>query len=280
MTWRQKKEKIFRSSCIAFSWVAVLILVWLLSTIFQDGWDSLRPSFFTNFPSRRASEAGIYASIIGSLWVIILTALFSVPVGVFTALYLEEYSPRNRWTDLVQINIATLSGMPSIVYGLLGLAIFVRGFGLDRSILAASLTMSLLVLPMIVIASQGAIRAVPNALREAAFALGARRYQVVFGQVLPAALPGIMTGIILAISRAMGESAPLILIGALNYMAFVPTGPMDAFTVLPVQIFNWAGRPQAEFHSLAAAGIIVLIVMLFALNFTAVLIRQRYQRYK
>jgi phosphate transport system permease protein len=162
----------------------------------------------------------------------------------------------------------------------LGLAIFVRLFGFDRSLLAGSLTMSLLVLPTIIIASQGAIRAVPQTLRQAAYALGARRYQVVFGQVLPAATPGIMTGIILAISRAMGESAPLILIGALSYVAFVPKTMMDSFTVLPVQIFNWAGRPQEEFHAIAAGAILVLILFLFALNLVAIIIRQRFQRYK
>jgi phosphate transport system permease protein len=170
--------------------------------------------------------------------------------------------------------------MPSIVYGLLGLTIFVRFFGLDQSIWSGAMTLSLLVLPVIIIASQEAIRAVPDSIRFAAYSLGARRWQVILGQILPAALPGIMTGVILAISRAMGESAPLIMIGALSYVAFVPEGPSDAFTVLPVQIFNWAGRPQADFHGLAGAGIIVLLIILFAMNFVAVLIRQRFQKYK
>ena len=209
-----------------------------------------------------------------------LTALISVPIGVSTALYLEEYAPKNRWSDLLQINIATLAGMPAIIYGLMSLAVFVRHLGFERSVLSAALCMSLLVLPTIIIASQGAIRAIPVTLREGAFALGARRYQVVFGQVLPAAVPGIMTGIILSLSRAMGEAAPLILLGALSYVAFVPKSIMDAFTVLPVQIFNWAGRPQEAFHELAAGAIIVLIVFLFALNLGAIIIRNRFQRYK
>jgi phosphate transport system permease protein len=273
-------EKFFRYFSIFCAWFSILILLVLLGSILHDGFSSLKPHFFTSFPSRTAAKAGIYAPMLGSLWVITLTALISIPVGVASALYLEEYAPKNKFSDLIQINIATLAGMPSIVYGLLGLALFVRFFGFDRSILSGALCMSLLVLPTIIIAAQGAIRAVPLSLREAAFALGARRYQTVFGQVLPAAVPGIMTGIILAISRAMGESAPLILLGALSYVAFVPSSIMDSFTVLPVQIFNWAGRPQKEFHDIAAGAIIVLIVFLFVLNLGAVLIRNRYQRYK
>lgn len=280
MISRKNRERIFRGTAFSFAWLAVVILVILLGSIFHDGWATLRPHFFTNFPSRFPDKAGIYAAVVGSFWVIGLTALISIPIGVSTALYLEEYAPKNRFFDFVQINISTLAGMPSIVYGLLALSVFVRLFGLDRSVLSGSLCMSLLVLPTIIIAAQGAIRAVPQTLRDAAFALGARRYQVVFGQVLQAATPGIMTGIILAISRAMGESAPLILIGALSYVAFVPSGIMDSFTVLPVQIFNWAGRPQEEFHSLAAGAILVLIVFLFALNLGAVIIRNRFQRYK
>lgn len=280
MISRKTREKIFRATAFSFAWLSVVILLILLGSIAYDGWATLKPHFFRNFPSRFPDKAGIYAAIVGSFWVIGLTSLISIPIGVSTALYLEEYAPKNRFFDFVQINISTLAGMPSIVYGLLALSLFVRLFGLDRSVLSGSLCMSLLVLPTIIIAAQGAIRAVPQTLRDAAFALGARRYQVVLGQVLQAAIPGIMTGIILAISRAMGESAPLILIGALSYVAFVPEGVMDSFTVLPVQIFNWAGRPQEEFHSLAAGAILVLIAFLFALNFGAVIIRNRFQRYK
>jgi len=182
-----------------------------------------------------------------------------------------------RWMN---INISNLAGMPSIVYGLLGLTIFVRFFDLGRSLWAGALTLSLLVLPVIIISSQETIRAVPNDIREAAYALGARRWQVIAGQILPAALPGMMTGLILALSRAIGESAPMIMVGALAYVAFIPEGPSDPFTVLPIQIFNWAGRPQADFHGLAGAGIIVLLLVLFTMNLSAVLIRQRFQRYK
>jgi phosphate transport system permease protein len=280
MMSRRQREKLFRGLSVGFAWLSVAVLIVLLGAILKDGWSVLKPHFFTNFPSRFPEKAGIYAPIVGSFWVIGLTALISIPIGVSTALYLEEYAPRNRFFDIVQINISTLAGMPSIVYGLLGLSVFVRFFNFERSILSGALCMSLLVLPTIIIAAQGAIRAVPQSLRDAAFALGAYRYQVVFGQVLPAAMPGIMTGIILAISRAMGESAPLILIGALSYIAFLPKSIMDSFTVLPVQIFNWAGRPQQEFHELAAGAIIVLIALLFLLNLTAVIIRNRFQRYK
>ena len=178
------------------------------------------------------------------------------------------------------MNIANLAGMPSIVYGLLGLAIFVRFFGLGRSLMAGSMTLALLILPVIVIAAQEAIRAVPSSLREAAHGMGVHKWRVVMEQVLPASLPGIMTGVILALSRAICESAPLIMIGALSYVAFLPSSPMDSFTVLPVQIFNWASRPQEEFHYIAAAGIIVLLVVLFSMNFLAVFIRQKFQRYR
>lgn len=280
MNARKAREKIFRGMAFGFSWFSVFILLVLIGSILSEGIHVLKPHFFTNFPSRFPEQAGISAAIIGSIWIMSLTALISIPIGVTTALYLEEYAPQNRLSDLVQINIATLAGMPSIVYGLLALTFFVRFLNLDRSILSGALCMSLLVLPTIIIASQGAIRAVPHTLRDAAYALGARRYQVVFGQVLPAAVPGIMTGIILAISRAMGEAAPLILLGALSYVAFLPESWRDSFTVLPVQIFNWAGRPQPAFHELAAGAIIVLIVFLFALNLGAIIIRNRFQRYK
>ena len=210
----------------------------------------------------------------------LLTALFSIPVGVATAICLEEYLPKNKWTYFLQINISNLAGMPSIIYGLLGLAIFVRFFAFDRSILSGSLTLALLILPVIIVASQGAIRAVPMTLREAAYALGVYKWQTLFGQVLPAALPGIMTGVILALSRAIGETAPLIIVGALSYVAFVPESMMDPFTVLPIQIYNWAGRPQEAFHELAAGGIIVLLGLLLSMNTVAVMIRNKFQRYR
>jgi phosphate transport system permease protein len=280
LNWRQKRERYFLFLCRTVTLGAVAILGILLFHILKEGVGWLSIEFLDRFPSRFPHKAGIKSALFGSMWIISMTALISVPLGVATAFYLEEYAPQKRFVRWIQINISNLAGMPSIVYGLIGLTIFVRYFGLDRSLLSGALTLSLLVLPVIIIASQEAIRAVPDSIRYAAYSLGARRWQVILGQILPAALPGIMTGVILAISRAIGETAPLIMIGALSYVAFVPEGPLDSFTVLPVQIFNWAGRPQADFHGLAGAGIIVLLIVLFAMNFCAVLIRQRFQKYK
>jgi phosphate transport system permease protein len=279
-TQRKKRDRYFYVLCVGATVCAVAVLGILLYHILKEGVSWLSVHFLENFPSRFPVKAGIKSALFGSLWIISMTAIISVPLGVATAIYLEEYAPKKRYIRWLQINISNLAGMPSIVYGLLGLTIFVRFFGLDRSLWSGALTLSLLVLPVIIISSQEAIRAVPDSIRYAAYSMGARRWQVVWSQILPAALPGIMTGIILAISRAIGESAPLIMIGALSYVAFIPEGPSDAFTVLPVQIFNWAGRPQADFHGLAGAGIIVLLVILFVMNFIAVLIRQRFQRYK
>jgi phosphate transport system permease protein len=246
----------------------------------REGIEWLDFQFLDSFPSRKPERAGLKSALWGSVWLIGLTAMISVPLSIGSALYLEEYAPQNRWTRIVEINLANLAGMPSILYGLLGLAVFVRYFGLESSLWSGSLTLSLLVLPVVVIAAKGAIRSVPQSIREGAYALGARRWQVVFHHVLPSALPGIMTGVILALSRAMGESAPLIMVGALSYIAFLPEGPSDPFTALPVQIYNWAARPQDDFHGLAAGGIIVLLVLLLTLNAGAVFIRNKLQRYK
>lgn len=273
-------NNLFRYTAYFVTFLAVIILVTLMVKVMIDGWKYISWDFLNSYPSRRPGRAGILSALVGSFYLMILVALIAVPLGVSTALFLEEYMPKNRWYNLFQVNIASLAGMPSIVYGLLGLALFVRFFSFERSLLSAALTLSLLILPVIIIASQGSIRAVPRSLREAAFALGARKYQVVLGQVLPAATPGIMTGVILALSRAIGESAPLILLGALAYVAFLPQSIMDSYTVMPVQIFNWASRPQEEFHYLAASGILTLVVLLLTLNFTAILIRQRYQKFK
>jgi phosphate transport system permease protein len=202
-----------------------------------------------------------------------LTAAIAIPIGVLAAVYLEEYAKPGRVSTFITINIANLAGVPSIVYGIIGLAIFVRFLGLDRSVLAGAMTMSLLILPVIIIASREAIKAVPSSLRQVAFALGATRWQVTRDHVLPQAMPGILTGVILALSRAIGETAPLIMIGALTYIAFVPEGPMDEFTALPIQIYNWTSRPQEAFHELASAGIIVLLLVLLIMNATAVWIR-------
>ena len=279
---RDQKQFLFKILCQISTWLVMLVLFVLLFHIFWEGKDWLSWQFFNSFPSRKPHLAGIKAALHGSFWIITLTTLIAVSVGVSTALFLEEYAPKSsKIVYLLQVNIANLSGMPSIIYGLLGLTIFVRFFMLEQSLLAGSLTLSLLVMPIIIISSQGAIRSVPQSLRDAAFALGAYKWQVVLYQVLPAATPGILTGIILSTSRGIGESAPLIMIGALSFMAFTPESLMDSFTVLPVQIFNWASRPQADFHSLAATGIIVLLTLLLSLNFLAIWIRNKSQkRYK
>ncbi len=279
-SWRKKREIYFLWICKLVTFLAIFILGVLLFHILREGLAWLNFEFLNRFPSRFPAKAGIKSALFGSLWLISMTACISVPLGVATAFYLEEYAPRNRLIRFFQINISNLAGMPSIVYGLLGLTIFVRFFNLDRSLWAGSLTLSLLILPVIIIAAQEAVRAVPDSIRLGAFALGARRWQVILGQLLPASLPGIMTAVILALSRAIGESAPLIMVGAYSYIAFVPEGPGDPFTALPIQIFNWAGRPQADFHGIAAAGIIVLLAVLFIMNFVAVMIRQKFQRYK
>ncbi len=278
-TKRLIKEKALQTLCLLATFVATATLFVMLFHVAREGFAWLDWDFLNNFPSRKPEKAGLKSALFGTIWIIGVTAALTIPIGIATAMYLVEYSRRNRFVRLLELNIANLAGMPSIVYGLLGLTIFVRFFGFERSVISGALTLTLLTLPVVIIATQEALRSVPNDIRLAAYALGALRWQVVFFQVLPAALPAIMTGVILAISRAMGESAPLIMIGALSYVAFVPEGISDAFTVLPVQIFNWAGRPQEEFHGLAAAGIIVLLCVLFTLNFTAAFIRQKFQRF-
>ena len=277
---RRRNAKLFRVLCASMTWSAVVILGILLVHITRQGVRWVDLQFLTSFPSRFPDQAGIKSALAGTLWLIGLTAVISIPFGIAAAIYLEEYARRGKISTFIQINIANLAGVPSIVYGMLGLVIFVRFLALGRSVLAGALTMSLLVLPVIIIASREAIRAVPGSIRQAAFALGATRWQTVRHHVLPSALPGVLTGVILALSRAIGETAPLVMIGALTYVAFVPEGPLDAFTALPIQIFNWASRPQEEFHSLAAGGIIVLLVVLLAMNAAAILIRQKTQRGK
>lgn len=275
---RHARAKIFRYFCAAMTWASVALLSILLFHVTREGLRWLDVQFLTEFPSRFPEKAGIKSAIAGTLWLISLTAAFSIPVGVAAAVYLEEYAGKNRLSSLVEINIANLAGVPSIVYGILGLVIFVRFFAFGRSVLAGSLTMSLLILPIIIIAAREAVRAVPGSIRQGAFALGATRWQTIRYHVLPSALPGILTGVILALSRAIGETAPLIMIGALTYVAFVPEGPMDAFTALPIQIFNWASRPQKDFHQLAAGGIVVLLIVLLLMNAIAVFIRHSSER--
>lgn len=275
---RHTTTKCFRFFCSAVAWAGIVILAVLLFHVTREGIRWIDLQFLTEFPSRFPDQAGIKSALWGTIWLITLTAGISIPVGVAAAIHLEEFSPKDRLSQLIEVNIGNLAGVPSIVYGILGLVLFVRFLALGRSVLAGSLTMTLLILPVIIIAAREALRAVPDSIRQAAFALGATRWQAVRSQVLPVALPGILTGVILALSRAIGETAPLVMIGALTYVAFVPEGPMDAFTALPIQIFNWASRPQEDFHQLAAAGIIVLLVTLLLMNATAVWIRQRAER--
>jgi phosphate transport system permease protein len=274
---RKFSDRIFGTLCLVSIILAIAALALLLVTIFRDGASRIRPDFFQNFTSRNPAIAGIKAPLLGTLWVVGLTALISVPIGIAAAVYLEEYSLRkNRVTTFIQLNIANLAGVPSIVYGLLGLAIFVRWMSLDRSIIAGALTMSLLILPTVIIVSQEALRAVPYSYREGAYALGATQWQTIRTQVLRNALPGILTGVILSISRAIGETAPLITIGALTYTAAAPDGLRDKFTVLPIQIYDWSSRPQAGFHENAAAAILVLLGVLLLLNSIAIYLRNRY----
>lgn len=263
---------------LACTSIGVLFLIILITDIVMDGMGSLSPELFNNFPSRRAAQAGMKSAIVGTMYMLIIMAPLSFIFGVGAAIYLEEYSNKNKYTRFIQLNISTLAGVPSIVYGILGLTLFVRLLALDRSLIAGALTMTLLVLPIIIVASQEAIKSVPKGRRDASFALGANKWQTVARAVLPSALPGILTGIILAMSRAIGETAPLVMIGALTYIAFLPDSLKSSFTVMPIQIFNWISRPQDEFHALAAAGIIVLLALLLLMNFSAIMLRNKFQK--
>ncbi len=235
-------------------------------------------SFFFRDASRTPLMAGIRAALVGTLWVMALTALISIPVGVGAAIYLEEYAPDNRWTRLIEVNLRNLAGVPSIVYGVLGLSLFVRAWGLGPSVLSAALTLSLLIMPVIVIASREAIRAVPNSLRQAAYGLGATRWQVVSRVVLPSAVPGIVTGVILSVARAIGETAPLLLVGAAAFVPFLPSGPLSEYTVIPVQIYSWVTENDPEFAHVASAGILVLLAVLSVLYSAAFYVRRRFGR--
>jgi phosphate transport system permease protein len=255
----------------------IVVLMALLVDVILTATPWLDAQFVRSFPSSTPGEAGIWSPLIGTLWLMGLTALISVPLGVASALYLEEYAQEGWFLRLIQVNIANLAGVPSVVYGILGLALFVRFAAFGNSLLAGALTLSLLILPIIIISTQEALRSIPSGIRESAFALGATRWQVIYSHVLPMAAPGIMTGVILALSRAIGETAPLILVGALTFVPFVPRGAMDQFTALPIQIFNWTARPQDEFRGLAAAAIVILMILLFTMNLTAILLRNYFE---
>jgi phosphate transport system permease protein len=256
----------------------LFILAVLLYRIFTQGIGYLDLQFLQSLPSRKPEQAGVYTALIGSIWLMVVVAPVSLLLGVGTAIYLEEYAKKNWYTNFIKVNISNLAGVPSIVFGLLGLTVFVRAMALGTSVLAAGLTMSLLVLPIIIVSAQEAIRAVPRELREASYGMGATKWQTIVRVVLPASIPGILTGGILALSRAIGETAPLVVLGLPLFLAFLPRTVFDMFTVLPMQIYNWTGRPQEEFHAIAAAGIMVLLALLIFMNSIAVLIRNKYQK--
>jgi phosphate transport system permease protein len=258
--------------------VALGALVALLVDVWRDGAGRLSWEFLTSYPSRRPENAGIYAALVGSVYVIAVTAALALPVGVAAAVYLEEYGGRSRIARFIELNIANLASVPSIIYGLLGLGLFVRALGLGRSVLAGAATLALLALPVVILSTREALRTVPMSIREGSYALGATKWQTIWHQVLPMAAPGILTGLILSLSRAIGETAPLITIGALTYIPFAPDSLWSPFTVLPIQIFNWVSRPQAEFRTVAAAAIIVLLALLLTMNAAAILLRDRYQQ--
>ena len=276
--YRTIRDNFFYILFVFCTMIGIIGLAILLVDVFLDGYGWLSLDFLTNYASRFPDQSGILAPLMGTLWVVGLTAIMVIPVGLGTAIYLEEFAADNIFNRLLNLNISNLAGVPSVIYGLLGLAIFVQ-LMLDgqRAIIAGSLTMTLLVLPIVIIASQEAIRAVPSGYRDAAFAMGATRWQVVKTVVIPQAMPSVMSGIILALSRAVGESAPILVISALIFLTYVPTSPLDRFTVLPLQIFSWASQPQHEFRSIAPAGIIVLLIVLLSMNSIAIYIRSRTQ---
>ena len=270
---------------LGFQALALLVLLLalgslaaLIADVWADGAQRLSWDFLTGFPSRRPEDAGIWHALSGSIFVILVTAALAVPIGIAAAIYLEEYGTRNALARIIEINITNLAAVPSIIYGLLGLGLFVRAMGMGRSVLAGASTLALLVLPVVILSTREALRAVPKSIREGSYALGATKWQTIWYQVLPVAMPGMLTGIILALSRAIGETAPLIAIGALTYVPFAPDGIWSPFTVLPIQIFNWVSRPQVEFRANAAAGILVLLALLMAMNAAAIWLRDRYQK--
>lgn len=278
---RQAASRVSRWVFFAAVATAVATLVVLGAQLVSTGGGSLSWDFLTSYPSRFASRAGLRSSILGSAWTILATVIIALPVSIGTAVWLEEFAPRNRLTRLVRLNIANLAGVPSIIYGILGLAVFVRLLGLGPTILAGALTLALMIIPMTVIAASEAVRQVPSSIRDASLALGATRWQTVWLHVLPSALPGIMTGTILAISRAAGETAALIMIGASAFIAFDNTGRdvfFQEFTAVPIQVYNWTVRPQPAFRAIAAAGSIVLMLGVVGLNLIAVIIRERFRR--
>lgn len=281
MTYSRTKkiyDRLFQILGLVTMGIALMVLVIFLISIIKMGLPRLSWDFVTSLPSRFPEKAGIYTAMMGTIWLMIFTAIFAIPIGVMGAIYLEEYGKKNRFSHLLEKNIANLSGVPSVIYGILGLELFARTLSLGNSLLTGSLTLSLLILPVIIVSTREALKAIPNSLREGSYALGATQWQTIYRLILPAAAGNILTGIILALSRAIGEAAPLIVAGALVYVPFAPTSPMDEYSALPIQIFNWISRPQAAFANNAAAGIIVLLIVTFLLNGIAIAYRYRLRK--
>jgi phosphate transport system permease protein len=287
----KRRDAIFALVGVMALMVGVLTFLALFVDMAIDGGSRLSWSFFTNFPSRRAGEAGILSAWVGSTLVMLTTAFFAVPLGVGAGIYLEEYAPKNWVTDIIEINITNLAGVPSIVYGLLALGLFVYQFGFGQSILSAGLTLALLILPVVIVATREAIRSIPQGIREGAYALGATQWQVCKDHIVPYSMPGILTGVIIGMARAIGETAPIITIGALTFIAFLPPAPIQAeppflsfewimspFTVMPIQMFNWTSRPEAAFHQNAAAAGFVLVLMTLAMNGLAIWLRYKLRK--
>jgi phosphate transport system permease protein len=278
---RHALDRVFSVLVFVAAMIGLVVLAVLLVDIARDGIPRLSWAFITSFPSVLPQNSGIYPALLGSLWLLGLTAIISVPLGIGAATYLEEYAPDNWLTRLIEVNISNLAGVPSIIYGLLGLGIFVNLLGAvtgGQSIVSGALTLTLLILPVIIIATREALRTIPGVVREGGYALGATRWEVIWSHLLPMALPGALTGTILALSRAIGETAPLIVVGAATYITFAPDSPLSAYSALPIQIYSWVSQPQPAFQAAAAAGIVVLMVVLLLTNSVAIWLRNKYQR--
>ena len=271
------KDQAFKYWGIACTFLGLVLLSVFIGSIIVDGVQRIDWDFITSLPSRKAERAGIFTALMGSIWILIFTTIIALPIGIAAAIYLEEYAKKSKLASLLEVNISNLAGVPSIIYGLLGLEVFVRIMQMGASVIAGSFTLALLILPIVIVSTRESIKAVPKSIRDASFALGASKWQTVSQQLLPASFGGILTGIILALSRAVGETAPLIVIGALAYVPFAPASPMDEFSVLPIQIFNWISRPQHGFETNAAAAIIILLLITFVMNGIAVYFRNRWQ---
>ncbi|WP_010229319.1 phosphate ABC transporter permease PstA [Gillisia marina] len=272
------KDQAFKIWGIFCTLLGLVLLAVFIGNILVDGIMRIDWEFVMNLPSRKPEKAGIYTALMGSIWVLLLTTIIALPVGIAAAIYLEEYSKKNKLATILEVNISNLAGVPSIIYGLLGLEVFVRIMEMGASVLAGSFTLALLILPIVIVSTREALKAVPKSIRDASFAMGASKWQTVYHQLLPASFGGILTGIILALSRAVGETAPLIVIGALAYVPFAPSSVMDEFSVLPIQIFNWITRPQHGFVENAAAAIIILLLITFVMNGIAVYFRNKWQK--